>query len=116
SNLSAVLRQVHFSGAISRTDLTARLGLNRSTIGALTSELADAGLVTEQAQAGGGRTGRPSLLVRPESGRVHVLAVAIGVARITAARVGLGGVVLDRRDTGTSREEFSLASVVGTVR
>ncbi|NUR30494.1 MAG: ROK family protein [Catenulispora sp.] len=116
SNLSAVLRQVHFSGPISRTDLTARLGLNRSTIGALTSELADAGLVTEQAQAGGGRTGRPSLLVRPESGRVHALAVAIGVDQITVARVGLGGVVLDRRDTGTSREEYSLRSVVGTVR
>ncbi|GAA2031617.1 ROK family transcriptional regulator [Catenulispora yoronensis] len=116
SNLSAVLRQVHFSGPISRTDLTARLGLNRSTIGALTSELVDAGLVTEQAQAGGGRTGRPSLLVRPESRRVHTLAVAIGVDRITAARVGLGGVVLDRRDTGTSREEYSLESVVGTVR
>ncbi|NUR62372.1 MAG: ROK family transcriptional regulator [Catenulispora sp.] len=116
SNLSAVLRQVHFSGPMSRTDLTARLGLNRSTIGALTSELADAGLVTEQAQAGGGRTGRPSLLVRPESGRVHVLAVAIGVDRITAARVGLGGVVLDRRDTGTSRNDHTLDSVVRTVR
>lgn len=116
SNLSAVLKQVHFSGPISRTDLTARLGLNRSTIGALTSELADAGLVTEQAQAGGGRTGRPSLLVRPESGKVHALAAAIGVDRITVARVGLGGVVLERRDTGTSREEFSLGTAVATVR
>jgi predicted NBD/HSP70 family sugar kinase len=115
-NLGAVLRHIHVSGALSRADLTARLGLNRATIGALTLALVDAGLVTEGMPdvAGGGR-GRPSLVVRPESERVFVLAVAIGVERITVARVGLGGVVLDRRETRTSRNGFTLASAVATV-
>src|SRR5207248_3240425 len=48
-NLGAVLRHIHVSGAMSRADLTARLGLNRATIGALTVDLADAGLVSEGA-------------------------------------------------------------------
>ena len=38
-NLGAVLTQVHRAGPLTRAELTARLGLNRSTIGALTAEL-----------------------------------------------------------------------------
>jgi predicted NBD/HSP70 family sugar kinase len=118
-NLGAVLRHVHFSGPVSRADLTTRLGLNRSTIGDLTTDLAEAGLITEAAPKGAsraGRAGRPSIVVRPESERFHVLAVAIGVDRITVARVGLGGAVLDRRETGTSRDAFGVSEVVETVR
>jgi predicted NBD/HSP70 family sugar kinase len=116
-NLGAVLRHIHVSGALSRADLTARLGLNRSTIGALTADLADAGLVSEGAPAGAARgRGRPSLVVRPESEHVYVLAIAIGVERIVMARVGLGGVVLDRRETAVTREAPSPASVMETVR
>ena len=48
------------NGATSRSDLTALTGLNRSTIGALTTELADAGLVTG-AGPGGPRRSRPPL-------------------------------------------------------
>lgn len=100
-NLGALLRFVHRHGAMSRAELTARLGLNRSTIGALTAELNAAGLVTEAAPAGpgrAGRAGRPSLVVSPRSGAVCAYAVSIEVDRIRAARVGLGGVVLDRRE------------------
>lgn len=100
-NLGALLRFVHRHGAMSRAELTARLGLNRSTIGALTAELSAAGLVTEAAPAGpgrAGRAGRPSLVVSPRSGAVCAYAVSIEVDRIRAARVGLGGVVLDRRE------------------
>lgn len=116
-NLGAVLRHIHVSGALSRADLTARLGLNRATIGALTVDLAEAGLVTEGAPGvGGGGRGRPSLVVRPESERVFVIAVAIGVERITVARVGLGGVVLERRDADTPREGRTLDAAVATVK
>jgi predicted NBD/HSP70 family sugar kinase len=38
------------------------------------------------------------LVVRPESERVYVLAFSIEVDRVTAARVGLGGIVLERHE------------------
>ncbi len=111
-NLGALLRQVHVHGALSRAELTTALGLNRSTIGALTADLASAGLVTEELPRDHGRAGRPSLVVRPESHRIYVYAFVVGVDRLTAARVGLGGVVLDRRETVRGRGEFSPADVV----
>src|SRR5688500_15093899 len=96
-NLGALLRYVHIHGPTSRAELTSELGLNRSTIGALTADLASAGLVTEAAPRETGRAGRPSLVVRPESARVYAYAFSIEVDQIRAARVGLGGEVLDLR-------------------
>jgi predicted NBD/HSP70 family sugar kinase len=98
SNLGTLLRYVHIHGATSRAELTGRLGLNRSTIGALTAELAAAGLVTEAVPARNLGAGRPSLVVRPCSARVFAYAFSVEVDRLRAARVGLGGVVLERRD------------------
>ncbi|GIM82074.1 sugar kinase [Salinispora arenicola] len=97
-NLGALLRYVHLHGATSRAELTTTLGLNRSTIGALTTDLAAAGLVSEGAPKETGRAGRPSLVVRPESARVYAYAYSIEVDRLRVARVGLGGGVLDRRE------------------
>jgi len=100
-NLGALLRHVHRYGAMSRAELTSRLGLNRSTIGALTADLGAAGLVTETAPQDtgrAGRAGRPSLVVSPRSDTVCAYALSIEVDRVRAARVGLGGVVLDRRE------------------
>jgi predicted NBD/HSP70 family sugar kinase len=96
-NLGALLRYVHIHGATSRAELTSALGLNRSTIGALTADLVAAGLVREAAPRETGRAGRPSLVVRPQSTRVYAYAYSIEVDQLRAARVGLGGVVLDRR-------------------
>src|SRR4051812_3803726 len=84
-NLGTLLRYVHVHGATSRAELTSRLGLNRSTIGALTAELATAGLISEEAPRETGRAGRPSLVVRPESSRVYAYAISIEVDRIRAA-------------------------------
>nr|WP_307836742.1 ROK family protein [Actinoplanes nipponensis] len=100
-NLGAVLRHVHVHGPTSRAELTARLGLNRSTIGTLAADLAAAGLVTEEAEAptGARRAGRPSLVVSPRSGRVHTYALSIEADRLRAARIGLGGRILDLRET-----------------
>ncbi|GAA1816119.1 ROK family transcriptional regulator [Luedemannella flava] len=97
-NLGVLLRYVHVKGPTSRAELTASLGLNRSTIGALTADLTAAGLVREELPRDHGRTGRPSLVVRPEHERVYAYAFAVEVDRLTAARVGLGGVVLDRHE------------------
>lgn len=97
-NLSTVLRHIHTGGPASRAVLADRMGLNRSTIMALVSELTAAGLVREELPRDTGRAGRPSLVVRPESTQVYVLAFDIGVDRLAAARIGLGGTFLDRRE------------------
>ncbi|MET7425206.1 ROK family protein [Dactylosporangium sp. NPDC005555] len=116
SNLGALLRSVHLHGAMSRADLTTSLGLNRSTIGALTADLAAAGLVSEGVpREQRGRAGRPSLVVRPESEHVYVFAFAVEVDRIVAARVGLGGVVLDRHAAVRERGDRSAAQVVAPI-
>ncbi|MGA5301326.1 ROK family transcriptional regulator [Nucisporomicrobium flavum] len=102
-NLGTLLRYVHVHGATSRAELTTRLGLNRSTIGALTADLTAAGLVSEKTQRDTGRAGRPSLVVRPESSKVYAYALNIEVDRLRAARVGLGGMILDRREAPRPR-------------
>ncbi|MER6948045.1 ROK family transcriptional regulator [Nonomuraea sp. NPDC000554] len=114
-NLGALLRHVHLSGPISRAELTARMGLNRSTIMALTSDLTAAGLVREELPRETGRAGRPSLVVRPESARVYVFAFDVGPDRIAVARVGLGGVILDRRVAARRRGPFELDELAGTL-
>ncbi|MFG1699214.1 ROK family protein [Nonomuraea sp. NPDC049309] len=114
-NLGALLRHVHLGGPISRAELTSKMGLNRSTIMALTSDLTAAGLVREELPRETGRAGRPSLVVRPESSRVYVFAFDVGPDRIAAARVGLGGVILDRREAARDRDRFDLDELTGTL-
>jgi predicted NBD/HSP70 family sugar kinase len=114
-NLGALLRHVHLGGPVSRAVLADRMGLNRSTIMALTAELTSAGLVREELPKGTGKAGRPSLVVRPESDRVYVLAFDVAVDRLVAARVGLGGTVLDRREAVRPRAGADLDDVVGVL-
>ncbi|MEV0203147.1 ROK family transcriptional regulator [Nonomuraea sp. NPDC050691] len=114
-NLGALLRHVHLGGPISRAELTAKMGLNRSTIMALTSDLTAAGLVREELPRETGRAGRPSLVVRPESSKVYVFAFDVGPDRLAAARVGLGGAILDRRETARRRGPFDLDELAGTL-
>ncbi|MEU4544403.1 ROK family transcriptional regulator [Nonomuraea dietziae] len=114
-NLGALLRHVHLGGPTSRAELTSRMGLNRSTIMALTSDLTAAGLVREELPRETGRAGRPSLVVRPESSRVYVFAFDVGPDRLAVARVGLGGVILDRRESVRRRGAFDLEEVVGAL-
>ncbi|MGW2292023.1 ROK family protein [Streptomyces phaeochromogenes] len=97
-NLGTLLRHVHIGGSMSRAVLAERMGLNRSTILGLVSELGAAGLVREELPRETGRAGRPSLVVRPESDRVYVLAFDVGVDRLAVARIGLGGVFLDHKE------------------
>jgi len=98
-NLGLVLRRVHLRPT-SRSELTRDSGLNRSTIGALVSELAERGLVVEEEPGTLGIVGRPSLVVRP-SVRPVAFAVNPEIDAVTIAAVGLGGRVLarERRET-----------------
>src|SRR5258708_10665186 len=87
--------------------------LNRLTIGALTADLTNAGRVREElhARGAGAGAGRPSLVVVPRSERVYVLAFDIGVDYVIAARVGLGGAILDRRELYRPRGDYALDDV-----
>lgn len=114
ANLRAILQTVHTHGPTTRAVLTKQLGLNRSTIGALTGELQSLALVSEQTAAVAGRSGRPSHLVVPREDNV-VVAADVGVDRIAVALVGLGGEVLGRRTRGHQRGEHDVAHVVDAV-
>jgi predicted NBD/HSP70 family sugar kinase/biotin operon repressor len=95
NNLSSVLRLVHTSGSISRAQLTRELGLNRSTIAALVTELVERGLVVESAPEASNQVGRPSLVISPDP-RVAVIAINPELDALTIALVGLGGRVINR--------------------
>lgn len=99
-NLSLMLTSVHSRGALSRADLTRLSGLNRSTIGALTGELVELGLVLETEPFAERRVGRPSPVVQASP---DVVAIAINpdAAGLTGAVVGLGGEVRLRAMTLT---------------
>ncbi len=87
---------MHRAGRISRAELTTVMGLNRSTIGGLVTELESLGLA-EQSKSIGARVGagRPSVDVIVGT-KPYVLAIDVRVDGLTVARVGLGGVVQSR--------------------
>jgi predicted NBD/HSP70 family sugar kinase len=94
-NLSVLLRLVHRSAGISRSQLTRQTGLNRSTIAALVGELVERQLVVESEPDSNNQVGRPSPIVRPAP-RALGIAVNPEIDAITVGIVGLGGVVLRR--------------------
>jgi len=98
--MGLLLEQVHRRGPLTRAELTARLGLNRSTVGALVGELAALGVLQETTPtpaARSPRAGRPSHVVEPRADGPFGVAVDVEVDRLTVAAVQLGGVLLARR-------------------
>ena len=96
-NLGLVLREVHRNGPLSRAQLTQRLALSRSTIGTLVTDLCGLGLLEALVPVGGERAGRPSHVVGPRPDGPYVVAVDLGVDRLTVAAVTVGGGVARRR-------------------
>jgi predicted NBD/HSP70 family sugar kinase len=115
TNLGALLRHVHLNGPVSRATLAERMALNRSTIMALIADLAATGLVREDMPADTGRPGRPSLVVRPEPNRAYVLAFDVAVDRLVAARVDLGGIIVERHEAPRPRAGPDLDLVVSVL-
>ncbi|MDH2413627.1 ROK family transcriptional regulator [Nocardioides sp. CER19] len=120
-NLGTVLRHVHRSGQLSRAELTRRMGLNRSTIAALTGELETLGITerTGPAQEPGERqgAGRPSTGVRLAETGPYVIAVDLTVDHATVARVGLGGRIQQRAHATTAglAEAWQVGAAVATL-
>jgi predicted NBD/HSP70 family sugar kinase len=93
-NLSLLLRLLHQSGALSRSEIGAALGMTRSTIGELVADLRARGLVEEGDPARLGAPGRPSLVARPNPEGAAAITAEIAVNSLSAAVVGLGGRIL----------------------
>jgi predicted NBD/HSP70 family sugar kinase len=111
ANLSAIARELHGRGALSRSELVARTGLTRSAIRGLISEFVAAGLVTEARSEPDGLPGRPSPLVRPRREAAVVLALEIAVDSIAAALVGLDGATIEQLRVDRARGHSSVEEV-----
>jgi predicted NBD/HSP70 family sugar kinase len=123
ANLSAIVRALHVSGPLSRSDLVTRTGLTRSAIRALIGELVAGDLAMEGPPALDGTPGRPSPLVRADPHGAVVIGLEIAVDSLAAATVGLGGEVFEHvrvpLPRGRSNVEDiagALAELAGTVR
>lgn len=93
-NLSALLRQVHANGTISRAVLGQALGLSKTTIAELVSELEAAGLVNRVGNEQKAAAGRPSQLVAASSEPL-VLVVNPEVDGITLAFVNFAAEIIE---------------------
>ncbi|HEX7612601.1 MAG TPA: helix-turn-helix domain-containing protein, partial [Candidatus Limnocylindrales bacterium] len=78
-NLSRMLRELHVSRPLSRSELAVRLRLDRSTVASLVSELVARGIVRERRRSGviPQSPGRPSPVVELRQDGPGALAVDI---------------------------------------
>jgi predicted NBD/HSP70 family sugar kinase len=93
---------LHHEGALTRAELTQRLSVSRSTVGALVADLALLGLVEELVPTGGAGVGRPSHVVGPSRHGPVAIAVDVDVTHVTLAAIQLGGTVLLREEVSLS--------------
>lgn len=114
-NLGAVLERVHLTSGLTRSELTAHTGLNRSTISDLVKELVELGLVEEGPPPHATGPGRPSPTVRARPAGATVLAVEVAVDSIAVATIGLGGHVDNQVRLTRRRRRFSPAATVQDV-
>jgi len=115
ANLSAIVRELHASGPLSRSDLVARTGLTRSAIRGLIGELVAGNLALEGPAALDGPPGRPSPMVRADPHGAVVLALEISVDSLAAATVGLGGEVFDHVRVDLPPRRSSLTDIVAVL-
>jgi predicted NBD/HSP70 family sugar kinase len=115
ANLSAIVRGLHDTGPMSRSQLVAATGLTRTTIRGLVGELVAAGLVEEKPAIRHGTPGRPSPLVRIARDAGVVLAIEALVDSLTVATVGLDGRIIAQERVTRPREERSVDAMVAHV-
>jgi predicted NBD/HSP70 family sugar kinase len=111
ANLSAIARELHGRGALSRSELVARTGLTRSAIRGLIAEFVAANLALETRSEPDGLPGRPSPLVQPRREAAVVLALEIAVDSLAAAIVGLGGTTIEKLRIDLPRGHSSVEAV-----
>jgi predicted NBD/HSP70 family sugar kinase len=121
-NLSRMLRELHVSRPLSRSELAARLRVDRSTVASLVSDLVARGVVRERRRSTAipQSPGRPSPVVELRQDGPGALAIDLATDWIGAAVVGLGGKVIasTRRDVSLcgTRPEKVVEDLEGLVR
>jgi len=115
ANLTSILGDLHLGGSASRSELVARTGLTRSSVGALVGELVRAGLAVEERATSDGSPGRPSPVIRADALGNVVLALEVTVDVVAGAVVGLGGTVLARERLDRYGDRRAVADTVGDV-
>lgn len=94
-NLSTILTALHHDGSQPRSQLTARTGLNRSTVAALVAELRELGLAFESEPSQTNQVGRPSPMVHAHASTLGV-AVNPELDALTIGLVSFTGNVVER--------------------
>lgn len=116
--LTRVMRALHAHGSMSRSDLGAVTGLNRSTVATIVAELVEVGVVEEGSGSAGG-VGRPSLTVTAVPDSIAVIGWDLRVDSSSAVVEGFGGQILHRwrkehRRGGTDPFEVAARVVTGS--
>ncbi len=105
TNLSLVLRLIHTQSPVSRAQVAAITGLNKSTVSSLADELLERNLIHEIGSNSGG-TGRPATLleVNPRAG--YIIGVELGVDFVSVAVTDfLGNIIWRRREDADPTED-----------
>ncbi len=89
--LGPALELIHTGAAPTRSVLTGALGVTRTTVGAITSELEALRLISVDARPAGGSRGRPSHRLEIDPQGPVVLAAQLHTDGFTLALAGLGG-------------------------
>lgn len=115
-NLSLVLRRIFNEAPVSRAQLAAETGLNKSTISSLVEELMALGLVHETGQNSAG-AGRPATLLEVNPRVGGIIGVELGVDFVAVALVDFMGRTLWREKTSADPEfEKTLNQTFGLVQ
>ena len=112
ANLSAIVRELHLRGPLSRSELVAWTGLTRSAIRSLVGDLVAGDVVVEDGAVRLGTPGRPSPQVRLIADRIVVIALEIAVDSLAVAIVGLGGRVHWKERVDRPRAHSSVDDIV----
>lgn len=114
--LARTVRALHVSGSLSRSDIGAITGLNRSSVAAIVTGLVAAGVADERAGASGG-VGRPSLVVRAVPDSLAVIGWDLRADSSSAVVEGFGGEILlrwSKEHRRGSTDPFEVAARVVT--
>lgn len=119
NNVMLILHTVQQNAPISRTDLTAQVGLTTAAVINLTNELLEDGILIQSGRAGGGAHGRKAVLLDLNADAFYVLGAELNTE---AVHVGLcdfrGAIVAHAAEAVSPRAgvERTLDSIVRLVR
>jgi predicted NBD/HSP70 family sugar kinase len=117
-NSAHVVAALRGAGPLSLSDLAARTGLSRPTVGQVVEQLHAGGLLAwvEPGQDGPARTGRPARLVRFRSEAAHVVGIDIGRHKALVTVADLAGTVVaqHREDASGASSSADLLTVLRT--